>query len=329
MNALKLMNAMLILIVAGLVVYIMWPSISLAIHGKPLGSTLSGINGPLSQSQLSVINNAPNSYFEKAGEAMLNVSIPGEALSNGVYYASSSNFQVALGQASQFPQFSYGGKPSVIYIGATSCVWCAENRWAMAMALSRFGSFNSLYTGYSSIHDGDVPTLYWKPQELYSNDTATFGNYYSSQYINFFSAEYDSNISAGFQFPTTSDPIGYFASRAPNSSYQTAMRYMNATQAFSGTPFTFWGTVINRGASGVVFGTPQNASVAQGGGLPLTYMTHQQIFGQLAGLNTTFAYEEYAVADVYIAELCPSVGNSAPVCSLPAIQAYEQKMGLA
>jgi hypothetical protein len=69
-------------------------------------------------------------------------------------------------------RFSYNGKPSVIYIGAISCVWCGENRWAMAMALSRFGSFNSLYIGYSSIHDGDVPTLYWKPQELGVNMTA-------------------------------------------------------------------------------------------------------------------------------------------------------------
>ena len=76
-------------------------------------------------------------------------------------------------------------------------------------------------------------------------------------------------------------------------------------------------------------GAPQNASIAQGSAIPLTYMTHQQIFNQLKGFNTTFAYEEYAVADVYVAQLCPSVSNSAPVCSLPAIQAYERKMGLA
>jgi hypothetical protein len=67
MNALKLMNAVLILIVAGLVVYIMWPSINLAMRGKPLGSTVSGINDPLSPAQLIIINNAPDSYFEKAG----------------------------------------------------------------------------------------------------------------------------------------------------------------------------------------------------------------------------------------------------------------------
>ncbi|MDE1865268.1 MAG: DUF929 family protein [Candidatus Micrarchaeota archaeon] len=326
---LKIMNALLILIVAGLVIYIMWPSIKLAIAGQPLGKTLSGINAPLSPAQLSVINNAPDSYFERAGETVLNGSLPGEGVSNGVYYATSSNFQLVLGRVPQFPTFNENGKPSVIYIGATSCLWCGENRWAMALALSRFGSFNSLYIGYSAIHDADLPTLYWKPQELYVNGSTNFGNRYSSPYINFFSVEYDSNITSGFQFPPTSDPIGYFISRAPNSSYEQAMSYMNATQSFSGTPFTSWGSVINRGASGVVLGTAQNSSVSKGGDLPLTYMTHQQIFNQLQNLNTTFAYEEYAVADIYVAELCPSIGNSAPVCGLPAIQAYEQKMGLA
>lgn len=329
MQMLKIMNVLLILIVAGLVIYVMWPSISSAVKGQPLGNTLSGINTPLSQAQLAVINNAPDSYFQKAGEAVLNLSLPGESASNNIYYSGSSDFQLSINPPPQLPGFTYNGKPSVIYIGAISCLWCGENRWAMAMALSRFGSFNDLYIGYSSIHDADLPTLYWRPQQTGPNASANFGNTYSSPYINFFSAEYDSNISAGFQFPTISSPISYFVARAPNSSYSKAMEFMNATNAFSGTPFTAWGTAINRGASGIAFGTPQNASVAQSSELPLTYMTHQQIFNQLGALNTTFAYEEYAVADVYIAELCPSINNSAPVCSLPAIQTYEQKMGLA
>jgi hypothetical protein len=323
---LKIINAVLILMVAGLVVYVMYPSIITAVAGQPPGNRLTGINTPLTRSQLSVINNAPDSYFERAGEMMLNLSLPGEGLSNSVYYA--TNFQVSLGQPYQFPKFFYNGKPSVIYIGAISCLWCGENRWAMAMALSRFGTFNGLYIGYSSIRDADLPTLYWIPQSIHTNGSANFGNMYSSSYINFFSAEYDSNISAGFEFPATSDPIGYFVDRAPNDSYSEAMQFMNATQAFGGTPFTLWGTAINRGASGVDLGIPQNESIAQSGAIPLTYMTHSQIFNQLNSFNTTFAVEEYAVADVYIAELCPSVNNSAPVCSLPAIRAYEQKMGL-
>jgi hypothetical protein len=325
-RTLKLMNYVLLLVVAGLVIYIMYPTIASAFAVQPLGKTLAGINAPLSPSQLAVINGAPNSYFERAGEMMLNLSLPNEGLTNGIYYA--QNFQIAFGKEYQLPQFTYNGKPSVIYIGATSCVWCGESRWAMAMALSRFGNFSSLYVGYSAIHDADVPTLYWRPQELHVNGTANFGNNYTSSYINFFSAEYDSNISAGFEFASSSNPISFFAVNAPGDGYQQAMQYMNSTGAFAGTPFTLWGTVLNRGASGVVIGTPQNSTVAQSGGLPLTYMTHSQILGQLNSFNSTFAIEEYAAADVYIAQLCPSINNAAPVCKLPAIQSFEQKMGL-
>jgi hypothetical protein len=326
-KTLKIMNIVLIFIVAGLALYVMYPTIRSALVGQPLGNTISGINNPLSQSQLATINNVPNSYFEDAGAMMLNVTIPGEGLSNGIYYG--TNFQIVFNKPTQFPQLTYNGKPSVVYIGAISCLWCGENRWAMAMALSRFGTFNNLYIGYSSIHDQDLPTLYWKPQQIHVGGSANFGNDYSSSYVNFFSAEYDSNISAGFEFPASSNPISYFTANAPNASYSQAMDFMNATNSFSGTPFTLWGTVINKGASSVVFGIPQNSSVAASSAIPLTYMTHQQIFNQLQSFNTTFAYEEYAAADVYIAELCPSINNSAPVCSLPAIAAFEKKMGLA
>ena len=39
------------------------------------GNTIAGINTPLTPAQLSVINNAPNSYFESAGERLLNNSL--------------------------------------------------------------------------------------------------------------------------------------------------------------------------------------------------------------------------------------------------------------
>lgn len=325
-GTLKLMNALLIIIIAGLVLYIIWPSIKLATAAQPLGNTLAGINSRLTPSQLSTINNASDSDFEKAGEMMLNLSLPNEGVSNDIYYA--DNFQIVLNPNAQIPEFDYNGKPSVIYIGAISCMWCGENRWAMALALSKFGSFNSLYIGYSSIHDEDFPTLYWTPEDIYSNGSASFGNSYSSPYVNFFTAEYDSNITAGFEFPTTSDPLSLFVNSAPNSSYQTAMGYMDSANEFSGTPYTLWGTVVNKGADAVVFGLPQNATIANSQALPLTYMTHQQVFNQLHDFNTTFAYEEYAAADVYIAQLCPSINNSAPICSEPAIRAFEQKMGL-
>jgi hypothetical protein len=275
-----------------------------------------------------VINNAPNSNFETAWERVANLSIPNETGSNGTYTA--PLFELSASHPVQVSPVIIAGKPSVIYIGAISCIYCAENRWAMALALSRFGSFNKLYIGYSALGDSDVPTLYWNADNYTTKSGATFGNGYSSSYINFISAEYDSPITGGFKFVNSQNPISYFVANAPNASYAQAMSFMNSTKLFRGTPFTLWGTSVNQGATGVVFG---NATSSGSSGatniLPLTYMSHSQIFSQLQQFNSTFAYEQYAVADVYVAQACSSINNAASVCSLPAITTLEKEMGLA
>jgi Domain of unknown function (DUF929) len=54
-----------------------------------------------------------------------------------------------------------GGKPEVLYIGGEYCPYCATERWAMAVALSRFGTFSGLRGIHSSSTDVDpsTPTL--------------------------------------------------------------------------------------------------------------------------------------------------------------------------
>jgi thiol-disulfide isomerase/thioredoxin len=53
------------------------------------------------------------------------------------------------------------GKPEVVYVGADYCPFCAAERWALAVALSRFGSFSGLHYIHSSSTDTDpnTPTL--------------------------------------------------------------------------------------------------------------------------------------------------------------------------
>jgi hypothetical protein len=322
---LRLVNDLLLVVAVVLVLYILYPHAVALTRQPQLGNTTVGIDAPLSPAQLGAINNAPDSYFERAGQMVLNLSLPGEQLSNNTYYA--PYFQISLSEPEQGEAFVYNNKQSVIYIGATSCVWCAENRWAMALALSRFGSFNSLLIGYSSLHDGDVPTLYWARNNYATNGSVTYGNSYRSSYINFFSADYDSEISGGFMFPALQNPITYFVYNSPNSTYREAMEFMNSTRAFAGTPFTLWGASLNRGADAVVLGTPMN-STENPNYPPLTFMTHKQILAQLGAFNTTFAYEEYAAADIYVAEVCASLNNTAPICSLPSIRSFEPKTGL-
>jgi thiol-disulfide isomerase/thioredoxin len=73
------------------------------------------------------------------------------------------------------PLLASGGKPEMLYIGAEWCPFCAAERWAMAVALSRFGTFTPLKGIHSSATD------------VYPNTaTLTFYNSkYSSKYLVF------------------------------------------------------------------------------------------------------------------------------------------------
>ena len=63
----KITTAVLALAAVALALYVSYPYLQLLINGQPAGHRLTGIDAPLSGAELSVINNAPNSYFEAAG----------------------------------------------------------------------------------------------------------------------------------------------------------------------------------------------------------------------------------------------------------------------
>jgi hypothetical protein len=81
------------------------------------------------------------------------------------------------------------GKPELLYVGAEFCPICASERWAMYVALSKFGTF-SPQPGriHSAVRDGDIPTLTFY-KTTYTSPYLTFtpvetttnqpdGNYY-------------------------------------------------------------------------------------------------------------------------------------------------------
>src|SRR5229473_1952355 len=81
------------------------------------------------------------------------------------------------------------GKPEFLYIGAEYCPFCAAQRWAMVVALSRFGTFSQLYQTTSSSTDSypSTPTFTFDPK-LYKAPI------YTSQYIDFVSVEETGNV---------------------------------------------------------------------------------------------------------------------------------------
>ena len=269
------------------------------------GQRLTNINKPLNSSYLSVINNAPDSYFETAGLMLLNGSI---------------NNNVGVTPIKVNP-FILNGKPTVIYLGSITCVFCGENRWAMALALGRFGNFSHLFEGYSSFGDHDLPTLYWSPSH-YNISAEDLGNFYSSKYLNFISIDDAMPITGGFQLNSPA-LIQQRINATGNVPYKDAFEFIARLNNFQGTPYTIWGKYNVPGADAVDFGnsTPTTQN------LTLTYMTHKDVFNALSKPSDQFAWTEYAAADIYIAMACSSINNSAPICTLPAIQQMEIKGG--
>jgi Domain of unknown function (DUF929) len=103
-----------------------------------------------------------------------------------------------------------GGKPEMLYIGAEFCPYCGAERWAMAVALSRFGKFTTPLRGiHSSSTDTDpnTPTLtfyqakYSSPYLVFTpveNETITRGalqNTTSAQQALW--AKYDTSVTDG------------------------------------------------------------------------------------------------------------------------------------
>jgi thiol-disulfide isomerase/thioredoxin len=88
-----------------------------------------------------------------------------------------------------------GGKPEVVYVGAEYCPYCAAERWAMTIALSRFGTFSGLHGIHSSSTDADpnTPTLTF------------YKSSYTSKYVVFASTETQTVTRANLQSLTTLD----------------------------------------------------------------------------------------------------------------------------
>ena len=82
------------------------------------------------------------------------------------------------------------GKPEILFIGADYCPYCAIERWALAVALSRFGTLSGMEYMLSSAKYGNISTV------TFSSVT------YTSNYIAFQPVETEDRSSNALQTPT-------------------------------------------------------------------------------------------------------------------------------
>jgi hypothetical protein len=193
---------------------------------------------------------------------------------------------------------SASGKPLVLYMGAQYCPYCAAERWALTVALSRFGTFSHLQFIHSSSTDvyPSTPTL------TYYRST------YTSKYIDFQSVEMQSNkqiaqnVYATLQKPT--------ATQSALMSQWDAPPYVPANDK-GAFPF-------------VDFGNQYLVLGAQFLPSDLAKLSWSQVAADIRNPSTTVAKDVDGAANSITAAICKITKNApAAVCSSAAALAGE------
>jgi len=176
-----------------------------------------------------------------------------------------------------------GGRPEVLYIGAEYCPFCAAERWAMIVALSRFGTFNGLTYMESSATD------------VYAN-TPTFSFHnanYASNYISFVSVETQDRNHATLQTPTPQE-----------------QSFMTSYDSGGSIPFVDIGNQTGNQYVTLNGGSQYQPSVFSG--------NWTQIAAQLNDPTTAVAKAVDGAANYLISAICKvDGGNPGSVCNQP------------
>jgi Domain of unknown function (DUF929) len=173
-----------------------------------------------------------------------------------------------------------GGKPELLYVGAEYCPHCAAERWALYVALSKFGSF-SPNPGriHSAANDGNVPTLTF------------YGTTYSSPYFAF-------------------NPVEVYTNRLIGNGY-APLQVPTRAQA------NLWQSVGQGTFPFLDFAGKANLTGAQYSFEPLQNLPFSDVAAQVGNNSTQIGANIDASAFQLVKSICHSLSSSKPasVCS--------------
>jgi len=194
-----------ILLAAGSIVAVVAVVLTLVLvkaSSKP-GTAPVASNGPTGAALTSLIRDVttvPAGVLDKVGAGTIDRGGIGSVNPAGSDYIAPVGGQL----------LTSGGKPELLYIGANYCPYCAAQRWAMIVALSRFGTFSGLNTIHSSTTDSPADIPSW----------TFFGSTYTSKYLTFTSVEETQNYRTG---NSASPNVGYVPLQTPTSAQQALL----------------------------------------------------------------------------------------------------------
>ncbi len=202
------------------------------------------------------------------------------------------------------PALTSGGKPEMVFEGAEYCPYCAAERWAMIVALSRFGTFSGLQTIRSASADGAGTA-----EPYPATPTWTFINaHYTSPYLTFTPVEAYTNV------PDTS--TGFYTTLQKPTAEQTALitkydapPYVTSADA-GAIPFVDFGNKYE------IVGASYNPQVLSG-------LSWSQIAADLSNPSSPVAKSIDGVANYMTAAICKMTGNQPASACTSAVQSIE------
>ncbi len=198
------------------------------------------------------------------------------------------------------PALTQGGKPRVLYVGAEYCPYCAAERWPMAVALARFGSFTGLGSTTSAADDvyANTPTL------------SFHGATYTSPYIAFTGVETTTNKKVGNSYV----PLDTL-SATDQKVFDTYNKPPYVSGQGGAIPFVdIGGTYVSAGAT---YGPDLLAG-----------KTHEQVAAALKAPSSDIAQAVDGSANLFTAAICQTTNNKpAKVCTSSGVTKAASALG--
>lgn len=254
----------------------------------PKGTSTASARTPVPADVMQQLTSVPAATWDAVGAKSATPPVMVSAAA-----ATGSASASASGSAAATASGTAAAKPTVLYIGAEFCPYCAAERWSMVTALARFGTFQGLSYTNSAANDvyPSTPTF------------SFYGSTYTSSLIDLQAVETTTNVPHG---------SGYQPLQTPNAAQRSLFNKYDGPPYFTNggsIPFILvGGKYAWQGASF----SPQT----------LASTTQAAVASQLAAGTSPAAQAILANANVMTAAICAvDGGQPGNVCTSAGVKA--------